>query len=441
MLTIKPDAVDNQADYHLGPAPHIVSPPPGFNARSAIERDEKLTSTSYTRPYPLVVDRARGSIVQDVDGNRYLDFTAGIAVCSVGHCHPVVVKAIQDQADRLIHICGSDFYYEPMVRLSEKLAEIAPMSGPVKVYFGNSGAEATECAIKLARWHTKRKWIIGFYNSFHGRTMGALSVTCSKLQQRAHFGPFVPMVAHAEYGSVDMINDVLFKHVLAPSELAAILVEPVQGEGGYIFPKPEFLRDLRALCDKHGALLIADECQSGMGRTGKWWAVEHAEVEPDVILSAKALASGLPLSAVIAKEEYMRWPEGAHGSTFGGNPVACAAAMASLELIESQYMQNAAALESVALAKLRQVAADHDCIDNVRGRGLMIACDVVSRRSAKTAASLRERIIEQAFRRGLLLLGCGDHSIRFIPPLCINRSQLEVGFDVFAEAVATAASL
>jgi 4-aminobutyrate aminotransferase len=441
MLTIKPDAIDTEADYHLGPAPHIVTPPPGFNARQAVDRDELLTSPSYTRPYPLVVDRARGSIVQDVDGNRYLDFTAGIAVCAVGHCHPLVVKAIQDQADKLIHMCGSDFYYEPMIRLAEKLAEIAPMTGPLKLYFGNSGAEATEAAIKLARWHTKRKWIIGFYGSFHGRTMGALSITSSKARQRAHFGPFVPMVAHAPYGSIEAINEILFKQVMSPNELAAVIVEPIQGEGGYVFPPPHFLADLRSLCDKAGALLIADECQTGMGRTGKWWACQHYGVEPDILLTAKALASGLPLSAMIAKEEMMRWPEGAHGSTFGGNPVACAAAIASIELIESQYMENAAALESVGLQKLRQIAAERTCLDNVRGKGLMLACDVVSRRSAKSAASLRERILEEAFRRGLLLLGCGEHSIRFIPPLCMNRSQLEVGFDVFSESVATAESL
>jgi len=438
VLTIKrPVLQEGEYDHYLGPAPHVLVAPPGPNAREAVERDERLTSPSYTRAYPLVIRRARGSVVEDVDGNRYLDFAAGIAVCSVGHCHPKVVEAIREQAEKLIHICGSDFYYEPMISLSEKLEQISPIPQPVKVYFGNSGAEGIEAAMKLARWHTKRKWLLAFYGGFHGRTMGALSLTSSKSKQREHFGPLVSMVAHAPYGDVEFIRNVLFRHHFSPSELAAIFVEPIQGEGGYVFPPPGFLSDLRELCDRHGILLVADEIQTGMGRTGKWWAVQHEDVVPDILVTAKGLANGMPLSAVIARAEVMHWPEGAQGSTFGGNPVSCAAALATIELIETHYMENAAALERVALGKLRGIVERHACIDSPRARGLMCACDVVSRRSSRKATELRDRIVAEAFRRGLILLGCGETGLRFVPPLCINRTQLEVGFDVLAEAVAT----
>ena len=436
MLGIKADREPQQAtDGWIGPAPYVHTPLPGPDARAWVARDEAVSSPSYTRDYPLVVRRAVGSVVEDVDGNRFLDFAAGIAVCSTGHCHPKVVAAIHEQAKSLLHICGSDFYYPSMIELMEKLSALAPWSGEKRVLLTNSGTEAVEAAIKLARYHTKRKWILAFHGAFHGRTMGALALTCSKVRQRESFGPLVPMVAHAPYGDCDFIENRLFKHQISPAEVAAIFVEPVQGEGGYILPPAEFLPDLRALCDRHGILLVCDEIQSGVGRTGKWFAYEHFGIVPDVILLAKGLASGLPLGAVLTRADIMTWPEGAQGSTFGGNPVACAAAVATLDLVGSAYMSNAAELGERLLQQLREVAEERKTIANVRGLGLMCAADVINRRTGKGDVKLRKRVIESAFERGLILLPCGEFAIRFCPPLCINEAQLDVGIRLLDEAL------
>ncbi|HOQ85127.1 MAG TPA: acetyl ornithine aminotransferase family protein [Phycisphaerae bacterium] len=425
----------------LEPAPFIAVPPPGPHVRAAVARDHRVTSTSNTRPYPLAVRRAQGCVIEDLDGNRFLDFTAGIAVCSTGHCHPHVVEAIQRQSQQLIHMCGSDFYYEPMIELAEKLAALAPGNGAKRVLFTNSGTEAIEASMKLARHSTHRKWIIAFYGAFHGRSMGALSLTASKVRQKERFGPLVPMVAHADYGDVDSIEKTLFKREVPPDEVAAIFVEPILGEGGYIVPPDDFLPRLRELCTKHGILLVADEIQSGMGRTGRLFAVEHWGVEPDIICLAKGLASGMPLGAVIAGADVMQWPPGSQGSTFGGNPVSCAAALATLELIQEEYLENAARLGRVAMDRLHQMAEAHACIGQIRGRGLMIGVDFVRDRATRQPApDLRDRIVEAAFKRGLATLGCGESAIRISPPLCITRSELETGLRVFEEAIAAAES-
>jgi 4-aminobutyrate aminotransferase len=426
-------------------------------AQAAVERDEAVTSPSHTRPYPLVVKQARGSVIEDVDGNRFLDFTAGIAVCTTGHCHPEVVAAIREQADHLIHMCGSDFYYSPMIELAEKLASMAPGDEPKRVYFTNSGAETIESAFKLARHHTNRKWVISFYGAFHGRTMGALALTSSKARQKERFGPLTSMVAHVDYADchrcplnltypecdtacVADIENTLFKREVPPDEVAAIFVEPVMGEGGYIVPPSTFLPKLRKLCDRHGILLVADEIQTGMGRTGRMFACEHTGVVPDILCLAKGLASGMPLGAVVAPGRIMNWPAGSHGSTFGGNPVSCAASLATIDLLERQLVDNARQLGEVGMRKLDQMAARRKCLSHVQGLGLMIGVEVVkSRDPHRPDPKMRDRIIEEAFQRGLLLLGCGESAIRVCPPLCINRAQLEVGLDVFDEAVATVA--
>src|SRR3954447_2671081 len=361
----------------LGIVPSIITPLPGPIARKLIERDERYSSPSYTRDYPLAVGRALGSVVEDVDGNRFLDLAAGIAVCATGHCHPKVVQAIEQQAKSLIHICGSDFYYPPMVDLMEKLATIVPGKGDKKVLLTNSGAEAVEAGFKLARHHTNRKYAIAFHGAFHGRTMGALALTSSKARQKEKFSPLVPMTAHVPFGDISAIEATLFRYQMSPGEVAAIFVEAIQGEGGYIVSPPGFMEGLRKLCDKHGILMIGDEIQSGMGRTGKWWAYEHFGVEPDITLISKGIASGMPIGAVVAREGIMDWPEGAQGSTFGGNPVCCAAAVATMELVESQYMNNAAAMGKVLLSRLKEIATAHPSLDNARGIGLMCAVSIV----------------------------------------------------------------
>jgi 4-aminobutyrate aminotransferase len=416
----------------LGAAPSITTTLPGPKAKELIARDERHSSPSYTRDYPLVVKRALGSVVEDVDGNRWIDLAAGIAVCATGHCHPVVVEAIEKQARALIHICGSDFYYPPMIELMEKLAAIVPGKGEKKALLTNSGAEAAEAAFKLARHHTNRKYAIAFHGGFHGRTMGALALTSSKTRQREKFAPLVPMVAHVPFGDVKAIEQTLFKYQMSPSEVACIFVEAIQGEGGYVIARPEFMRDLRALCDKHGILLICDEIQSGMGRTGKWWAYEHFGIEADITLVSKGIASGMPIGAVVARDRIMDWPEGAQGSTFGGNPVCCAAAVATIGLVESQYMSNAAAMGRILLSRLKEiVSASSGVLSDARGIGLMCAVTV-------TSAEKRERILQAAFAKGLILLGCGELAIRFCPPLCIGQAELAAGLDLFAQSVPAA---
>ncbi len=435
--------------------PNIKTALPGPNARRILEGDERYISPSYTRSYPMVAKRGRGVIVEDVDGNEFLDFSAGIAVTSTGHCHPEVVAAIQKQAGELIHMSGTDFYYESMVTLGERLSKVAPMKGPHKIYYGNSGAEAVEAALKLARYHTKRQNIIAFYGAFHGRTMGALSLTASKPQQRRRFAPLVPGVTHIRYpdtyrgcvggpqeqeafalGCARFIEEKLFKTTMAPEEVAAIFVEPIQGEGGYVVAPTVFMQELRRICDRHGILLVADEVQSGAGRTGKWWAIQHTGVEPDIITSAKGIASGMPLGIMMSKAEIMDWVPGSHASTFGGNPVCIAAALATMDVLEREGIQNAETVGKHMMQRMSEWPKTVDLVGDVRGRGLMIGVEIVTDKKAKTQGGTeRDRMVELAFERGVLLLGCGPNSIRLAPPLIVSKEQADIAMDVLEECL------
>ncbi len=436
--------------------PKLVGPLPGPKAKAVVDADTKWISPSYTRSYPMVAKRGRGIRVEDVDGNQFLDFASGIGVCSTGHCHPEVVKAIQDQAAELIHMSGTDFYYEAMIQLAERLSKIAPMPGPHKFYFGNSGAEAIECALKVARYHTGRQNIIAFLGAFHGRTMGALSLTASKAQQRRRFGPLVPGITHVRYpytyrgcsggpqeeeafalGCARYIEEKLFKTTLPPEEVAAIFVEPIQGEGGYVVAPTIFMRELRNICDRHGILLVVDEVQSGVGRTGKWWSVEHSGVEPDIVCIAKGIASGMPLSLCMTRAGIMDWKPGSHASTFGGNPVAIAAAMATLDIIEREGMANAAQVGDAMMQRLKDWPKKHPIIGEVRGRGLMIGIEIVKdQQSREPAAEWRNQIETLAFERGLLILGCGETSIRISPPLILKQEEADIALDILEESLA-----
>jgi 4-aminobutyrate aminotransferase len=437
--------------------PHILTPLPGARAAEIIERDARVVSPSYTRDYPLVAARGEGAMIEDVDGNRFLDFNAGIAVASTGHCHPKVVEAIEEQSKRLIHMSGTDFYYENMVQLAEKLASIAPGVGPHRVYFGNSGTEATEAAMKLARYHTGRDKFIAFTGSFHGRTMGALSLTGSRVVQRKGFGPLVPGVYHAQFpdpyrrpddmtaddyavSCVRFIEDELFRTIVPAEEVAGIVVEPIQGEGGYLIPPKAFHQELRRLADRHGILLIFDEVQSGMGRTGKMWASEHFGVVPDIFTTAKGIASGLPLSAMIARAEVMDWGPGAHASTFGGNPVAVASALATIELLEGELIANAAQVGAHILDRMSDWPKRFQHVGDVRGLGLMIGFELVQdQRNKERAPQLRDRIRDMAFERGVLVLGAGRNTIRLCPPLVITRDQADFAIDTLEECLKQAA--
>lgn len=428
---------------------------PGPLAKKAIAADEQLISPSYTRGYPLVVKSGTGARITDVDGNEFLDFTAGIAVNSTGHCHPEIVRAIQDQAAKLIHMSGTDFYYESMAKLAAKLSAIAPMRGPHRVYYGNSGAEAVECALKLARYHTGRQNIIAFLGAFHGRTMGALSLTASKPQQKRRFAPLIPGVHHVPYpnfyrncgedpkerdayalGCARYIEERLFKTILPPEEVAAIFVEPIQGEGGYVVGPDVFLQELRKICDRHGILLVADEVQSGMGRTGKWWAIEHTGVEPDMVCSAKGIASGMPLGACIARAEVMDWKPGSHASTFGGNPISIAAALATMDVLGSGAIANAAQVGGKMMERLRTWIDRHANVGDVRGRGLMIGLELIKdKKTCEAAGGFRDRVVEQAFDRGLLILGCGESSLRLCPPLVVTQDEADIALDLLEESL------
>jgi 4-aminobutyrate aminotransferase len=415
--------------------PRILGHLPGPRSAAWLERDHRIMSPSYTRVYPLVVRRAQGAMVEDMDRNRFLDFTAGIAVTNVGHSHPRVVAAIRRQSQRLIHMSGTDFYYAPQVRLAERLAAVAPGSDPKRVFFTNSGAEAIEAALKLARRHTGRNRALSFLGAFHGRTYGAMSLSGSKPMQRRGFAPLVPEIHHARYGDLESVH-ALLKTVCPPDELAAVFVEPIQGEGGYIVPPGDFLPGLRTLCDEHGALLVLDEVQSGFGRTGKMFASEHWGVEGDILCLAKGIANGLPLGAIVARASVMDWPSGSHASTFGGNPVACAAALASLRLIESRYRTNARARGDQLRQGLEKLASRDSLIRQVRGLGLMIGAEVQDEKG-DPAPLLRDRIIDRAFHRGLLLLPCGASTIRFCPPLCLTARQVEIGLSILDAALDT----
>lgn len=430
----------------------IKTPLPGPKAKAIIERDAAVVSPSYTRGYPLVIKRASGSTVEDVDGNLFLDCTAGIAVNATGHSHPDVVRAITDQAHAFVHMSGTDFYYEVQVRLAEEIAAIAPIDGGVKSFFGNSGTEAIEACVKLARYATGRQHLIAFLGGFHGRTMGALALTASKPVQRRGFPPFMPGVLHAPYADcyrcplglrpdsceAECLNfiDELFMHLVTPDDVAAIVVEPIQGEGGYIVAPGQFLERLRALTASHGILLIADEVQSGMGRTGRMFAVEHAGVKPDMVAIAKGIASGMPLGVAAARADLMTWPPGAHASTFGGNPVSCSAALATIALLKERLMENAADVGEHLKAGLAALMDKHPLIGDVRGRGLMVGVELVRDRQTKERATTeRDAVVNTAFRRGLLVLGAGKNAIRFSPPLVLTREQADEAIRIFDEAL------
>ena len=445
-------------ELHAQYGPKLICALPGPKAKAAIAADDRLISPSYTRSYPLVAKRGRGCRIEDVDGNEFLDFAAGIAVASTGHCHPEVVAAIQKQAAELIHISGTDFYNEPLTELAEKLSAIAPMRGPHKIFYGNSGAEAIECALKLARYHTGRQHIIAFLGAFHGRTMGALSLTASKPQQKRRFAPLVPGVTHVRYpyvyrdcnggaqeeeafslGCARFIEEKLFKSVLPAEEVAAIFVEPIQGEGGYVVAPDNFMRELRGICDRHGILLVVDEVQSGAGRTGKWWAIEHTGVEPDIICMAKGIASGMPLGVCMSRAEIMDWAPGSHASTFGGNPVSIAAAIATLDILSREGMANAGRVGALMLQRLDGWKKTHPLVGDVRGRGLMIGVELVKDKATREpAAALRNRVETLAFERGLMVLGCGESSIRLCPPLIVSEQEATVALDILEEAIALA---
>jgi 4-aminobutyrate aminotransferase len=438
--------------------PDIRTALPGPRAQAIIERDAKVVSTSYTRDYPLVIARGEGAFVEDVDGNVFLDCTAGIAVASTGHSHPEVVQAIIEQSRRFLHMSGTDFYYEPQVQLGEVLSEIAPMKGPHRTFFGNSGTEANEAALKLAKYYTKRHNVIAFFGSFHGRSMGSLSLTASKLTQRRGFGPFVPGTYHAPYANcyrcpvglkpetcaaecLKFLEELLLVHLVSPDEVAAIMVEPIQGEGGYVVPPDVFLQRLRELTRQHGMLLIVDEVQSGMGRTGRMFAIEHANVEPDVVTMAKGIASGLPLGVATARSEIISWPPGTHASTFGGNPVACAASLATIKLLRESLVRNAATVGAHMMDGVRALMDKHAIIGDVRGRGLMIGIELVRDRQTKERATTeRDAIVREAFTRGLLLLGAGANAIRVSPPLVLTAAQADTAVAILDQSIAAAVS-
>ena len=433
-------------------APEIKTALPGPKAKAIIDKDSKFVSPSYTRDYPFVIAHGEGAVVEDVDGNRFLDCAAGIAVNSTGVSHPDVVKAITDQAQKFIHMSGTDFYYEPQVRLAEELASIVPIEGGVRSFFGNSGTEATEAALKLSRYHTKRQGIIGFFGAFHGRSLGSLSLTASKAIQRRGFMPFMPGVYHAPYpdtyrfdGSADacaeallsFIRDQILVHLIAPDEVAALVVEPVQGEGGYIVPPKAFLQGLRELTTQHGIVLVCDEVQSGMGRTGKMFALEHFGLTADIVNIAKGIASGLPLGVTSARADIMAWPPGAHASTFGGNPVSCAAANATIKLLKEKLIANAASVGAHLMQGLKELESKHQIIGNIRGLGLMIGIELVKDRKTKErAVDERAALVQAMFKRGVLILGAGQNAVRLAPPLVLSKEQADSVLRILDESLA-----
>ncbi|HXI44797.1 MAG TPA: aminotransferase class III-fold pyridoxal phosphate-dependent enzyme [Candidatus Acidoferrales bacterium] len=415
------------------PIPDLVTAIPGPKARAHVAFDGEWTSPSLPRAYPLAPVRGLGMAIEDVDGNVFMDFAAGIAVNSTGHGHPRVLAAIREQASDLVHYSASDFYLPIYAETAREIARIAPMRGKLRTYLGNSGTEVVETAMKLARHHTRRPYIVGFLGGFHGRTYGSVSLTASKAKYHARFDPLLPGIYHAPFGHVADLayfDEVLFNHLIPADEVAAIVVEPIQGEGGYVVPETGFLEGLRELCDRHGILLVADEIQSGTGRTGRMWAVDHWGVEPDILLTAKGIASGMPLGAMVARAEIMEsWSVGAHGSTYGGNPVACAAALATIELLEGGLVDNAAVRGEQAFAGLATIAAKHrGLVTDVRGKGLMIGIEFDSPEHA-------EEVQFAAFERGLLVLECGVRTVRMCPPLIVSEAEMATGLRLFGEAI------
>jgi 4-aminobutyrate aminotransferase len=433
--------------------PKVMGKLPGPKSEKLIQKDKKYVSQSYTRIYPVVLERAQGAYLWDVDGNCYIDFHSGIGVCSTGNCHPRVVEAIKKQAEKAIHIPSADFYHEPVGKLAEKLSQIVPGKNSKQTFFSNSGTEAVESAFKLARYNRRRPRTIAFIGAFHGRTMGALSLTCSKLTHRRYFAPMVPEVTHVPYGycyrcpfnltypkcdvaCVKFIDEEILQKVAPADEVAAIIVEPIQGEGGYIVPPPEYLPRLKALAQKYGILLIMDEIQSGMGKTGKMFAMEHWNVTADIVVIAKALASGMPLGACIASKELMSWERGSHSTTFGGNPIACAAALVTIELLENGLMQNAERMGNYIMKYLKSMKNKYECIGDVRGKGLMIGIEFVKDKKTKEpAGDLSTAIANECFQNGLMLLTCGKSGIRFIPPLIISQHTVDQALEIFEKAV------
>jgi 4-aminobutyrate aminotransferase len=433
--------------------PRISTALPGPKSQLVIDYDKKYMSPSYMRDYPFVAERGYGAIVEDPDGNAFLDFAAGIAVCSTGHCHPKVVEAIQKQAAELIHIAGNDFYHRHMPQLAERLVKTMPKPQDYRVFFGNSGTEAVEGAIKLARYATRRDKLIAFYGCFHGRTLGSLSLTASKNTQRKGFGTLLGGVEHIPYPYayrcalghtketcggeiIELLEQQIFKRLFAPEEVAAIIVEPIQGEGGFIPAPLFFLQELQRISNRHGIVLIVDEVQAGMGRTGKWWAYDHAGITPDIVLTAKGIASGMPISAFIAKESIMQWKPGAHGTTYGGNPVCVASALATMDLIEGGLMANAEKVGDYIFGKISDWPQRFKIVGDVRGKGLMIAVEFVrDQKTKEKAADLRDRVIDNAFHRGLLTLGSGENSIRLSPPLIIDEEQADCAIRILEESI------
>jgi 4-aminobutyrate aminotransferase len=450
------------AELKTAKIPHIKTELPGPKAKAVVDQDARYISPSYTRPYPLVIKQARGAMIEDLDGNLFLDFNAGVAVCSTGHSHPQVVEAIKKQVDEFIHICAADYYYPQLPALAEKLSKLAPGGTEKRIHFGNSGAEAVEGAVKLAMYTTRRPKLIAFFGAFHGRTMGALSLTASKARQRAGFGAQALDVTHIPYancyrcpynmtpencGAMEskgphcarVIEELLFKTTVPSDECAAIVLEVIQGEGGYIVPPASFLQTIREIADRHGAMVIADEVQSGMGRTGKMFASEHFDFTPDILTSAKGIASGLPLSATIARADLMTWQPGAHASTFGGNPVAIAASLATIELLEDHLIENAATMGAYLLDGFRAMMDKHAIIGDVRGKGLMIGIELVKDRSTKEPhPEALAKVEEECFRRGLITLGCGVSTIRLSPPLVVDRDQCDFALKTIDEAIGAA---
>ncbi|HKS39247.1 MAG TPA: acetyl ornithine aminotransferase family protein [Blastocatellia bacterium] len=434
--------------------PEIKTALPGPKAKQMLERDDKFISPSYTRSYPLVMKRGYGAMIEDVDGNVFLDFNAGVAVCALGHAHPEITSVIAKQASEFTHISGTDYYYPHQTALAEKLSEVTPGDFAKKVHYGNSGAEAMEGALKAAIYSTGRQKFIAFRGAFHGRTFGTLSLTASKFTQRKGFGPQALDVTHVPYANpirfplerqagesigrrvARYIEQTIFRTTVPPDDCAAIVVEPVQGEGGYVVPDTDFLPELRRICDEHGIVLIVDEVQSGVGRTGKLWAIEHFGVTPDIICMAKAIGGGIPLGVTLAREDLMRWHVGAHASTFGGNPVAIAAALKTLELIENGVMQNAAEIGSYMIDRLRELQDKHEIIADVRGLGLMIGIEIVrDRETMEPWADLRDNVVLECFNRGLILQGAGESAIRFSPPLIIDREQADFAINTVEAAI------
>jgi 4-aminobutyrate aminotransferase len=456
-MTRSPDAPFTPAHSNrlsLMDVPHIKTPLPGPKAKALIDRDAAHVSPSYTRAYPFVIASGDGAVVEDVDGNVFLDCAAGIAVNSTGHGHPEVVQAVVEQARKFLHMSGTDFYYEPQVRLAETIASIVPIEGPVRTFFGNSGTEANEAAIKLARYHTGRGFLVAFLGSFHGRTLGSLSLTASRAIQRKGFGPTTaPGVFHTPYADcyrcpvglspstceaecLDFLEEQIFIHLVTPEEVAGIVVEPIQGEGGYIVPPKQFHDRLQALARKHGILIIADEVQSGMGRTGRMFACEHFDLRPDIMTMAKGIASGLPLGIMAARADVMQWKPGSHASTFGGNPVSCAASLATIKVLQESIIANAAEVGAFFIDRLRELAERHPMIGDVRGKGLMIGIEFVRDRQTKERATPeRDAVVAEAFRRGLLVLGAGRNALRLSPPLVLSKAQAGIALRILDEAI------